>query len=149
MSSAARRSPTANVVAPSASRAWRIGLTSIAIALVGNLAILAAARLTGAEMEVPYNEAAETMTVGIGSAALMTVAPTLLATLLLVGLRRRGTGAWRALATIGLVIGLVTTPAPFTVLAAGDTRAALVLMHVVTGAVWFVIVRRAAARSEA
>lgn len=131
---------------PSAGATWRSGLTSAAVALVLNLVILAVARLAGADMLMQRDETVAAMSIGVGPVATFTVVPMLLATALLLPLRRRGARAWRALATAGLVVGIVTVPLPFTVLAEGSTRGALAVMHVVAGVVWFVVVRRAADR---
>jgi len=136
--------PTAGTFAPSAGSTWRTGLTSTGVALAANLAVLAVARLFGADMAVQQPASQTAITVGVGLVALMTLAPLLIATLLLLPLRRRGARAWRALALTGLVIGVITVPGPFTVLADNDTRAALASMHVLTGAIWFAVVRRAA-----
>ena len=134
---------TSPAFAPSAGHTWRTGLTSIGIALAANLTVLAVALLAGAEMV-----AAQT-SVGVFSVAATTVVPLLAATLVLLPLRRWGASAWRFLAATGLVIGLVSSPAPFTVSAENSTRAALAALHVITGVVWFLVVRRAAARAEA
>jgi hypothetical protein len=115
-------------------------VTSIGIALAANLAVLGVALLAGAEMV-----AAKT-SIGVFFVAANTVVPLLVATLILLPLRRWGARAWRVLATTGLVIGLVSSPAPFTVSAENSTRAALTVMHLITGVVWFLIVRRAAVR---
>ncbi len=134
---------TSPAFAPSAGRTWRTGLTSIGIALAANLVVLAVALQAGAEMV-----AAQT-SIGVFFVAVNTVVPLLIATLVLLPLRRWGAGAWRVLATTGLAIGLLSSPAPFTVSAENSTRAALAAMHVITGVVWFLIVRRAAARAGA
>ena len=126
---------------PSASYTWRTGLISISVALAANLALLAVALLAGAEMV-----AAQT-SIGATFVALNTVGPLLIATLILLPMRRRGARAWRALATTGLAVGFVTSPAPFTVSAEDSTRLALAAMHVITGVIWFLVVRRAAARA--
>ena len=128
--------------APSAGRTWRTGLASICIALAANLAVLAVALLAGAEMV-----AAQT-SIGVFFVSVYTVVPLLVATLVLLPLRRWGARAWRVLATTGLAIGLVSSPAPFTVSAEDPTRVALAAMHVITGVVWFLVVRRAVARAE-
>ena len=128
---------------PSVGRTWRTGLTSIGIALAANLAVLAVAVLAGADM------VAAQMSIGAFFVAMNTVVPLLIATLVLLPLRRWGARAWRVLATTGLAIGLVSSAAPFTVSAEDLTRAALAAMHVITGVVWFLLVRRAAARAGA
>ena len=128
---------------PSVGRTWRTGLTSIGIALAANLAVLAVAVLAGTEM------VAAQMSINAFFVAVTTVVPLLIATLVLLPLHRWGAKAWRALATTGLAIGLLSSPAPFTVSADDPTRAALAAMHVITGVVWFLVVRRAAARAEA
>lgn len=127
---------------PSAGRTWCTGLTSIGIALAANLAVLAAALLAGAEMV-----AAQT-SIGVLFVAVNTVLPLLVATLVLLPLRRWGARAWRVLATTGLAIGLLSSPAPYTVSAEDLTRAALAVMHLITGVVWFLVVRRAVAQTE-
>lgn len=132
---------TSPVFTPSAGYTWRTGVISMGIALAANLAVLVVALLAGAEMV-----AAQT-SIGAIFVALNTVGPLLIATLVLLPLRRWGARAWRALATTGLTIGLVTSPAPFTVPAEDSTRIALAAMHVITGVIWFLVVRRAAARA--
>ncbi len=134
---------TSPAFAPSAGRTWRTGLTSIVIALAANLAVLAVAVLAGAEM------VAAKMSINAFFVAVNTVVPLLIATLVLLPLRRWGARAWRVLATTGLAIGLVSSAAPFTVSAEDLTRASLAAMHVITGVVWFLLVRRAAARAGA
>ncbi len=134
---------TSPAFTPSTGHTWGTGLTSIGIALAANLTVLAVALLTGADM------VAAQMSIGAFFVAMNTVVPLLIATLVLLPLRRWGAGAWRVLATTGLAIGLLSSPAPFTVSAENSTRAALAAMHVITGVVWFLIVRRAAARARA
>jgi hypothetical protein len=142
-------SRSASTFAPGAATTWRVGLISGAAAVALNAVVLAVARVAGADMLVRREVSEPAMAVGLGTVAVMTLVPMLAATLLLLALRRRGPGAWRALAIIGLVIALVTTPAPFTVLAGTSTQVALALMHVVAGVVWFGAVRRAVARQVA
>src|SRR5680860_1575937 len=89
--------------APDAGRAWRTGLTSTGIAVVVNLVILGVARLTGAAMVVQPSQDAAAMTIGVGAVVVTVAVPMLVATLLLLTVRRWGARAWRALATAGLV----------------------------------------------
>ena len=137
--------PTAPAALPSAGRAWRTGLIITGTALVANTVVLAAARMAGADMIV-QRDAATAVTIGVGSVALMTALPIMLATILLLALRRRAARAWGALAVMGLLVGLVTAPVPLAVTAEASTSTALALMHLTTGVVWFVVVRRAATR---
>lgn len=122
--------------------AWRTGMVAGGIALVVNLAVLAMAGFAGADMSAqpPGQDA---MAVGVAMVAALTAVPVLLGSALLVALRGRGGKAWRILALLGLIVGVTTAPAPFTVEAEGATRVALASMHVITGLVWFVVVRRA------
>ena len=69
---------------PSAGHTWRTGLTSIGIALAANLTILAVALLAGTEMV-----AAQT-SIGVFFVAANTVVPLLVATRVLLPLRRWG-----------------------------------------------------------
>ena len=146
MSVDARVTPTTGLVRPSAASTWRTGAASAAAALAGNAVLLVVARAAGADLLVRRALGEPAQGVGLGAVAVMTLAPVLLATLVLLLVRRWGARAWRALAVVGLVVALVTVPAPFTVLADTSTRVALALMHVVAGVAWFVVVRRAAAR---
>lgn len=127
---------------------WRTGLLSIAVAVTANLLILGLARLAGADMQVRPDPSMPAMTIGIGLVAVSTVLPMLLASVALLPLRRWGSRAWRALAWTGLVVGLLTVPAPLTMVAEGTTQAALALMHVIAGLSWFVVVRRSARARE-
>lgn len=134
---------------PSAGHTFRTGLTSVAIAVALNLVVYGAARLAGADMLMQRSEAEPAMEIGIGPVATLTAVPMLLATLLLLLVRRWGARAWTVLAITGLVVGIVTVPLPFTVIAEGSTRVGLALMHVVAGAVWFIVVRRGTADRRA
>ena len=134
-------------LAPSAASGWRAGLAGTAIALVLNALVLTAASASGADMVARSDVGGPAMTIGLGTVALMTAVPMLLATLLLVAVRRRAPRAWRALATIGLLVGLATAPAPLTVSAGTSTQLSLALMHVVAGVVWFAVVRRSTRRA--
>ncbi|MFS0699098.1 DUF6069 family protein [Cellulomonas sp. 179-A 4D5 NHS] len=129
----------------SAATTWRTGLTVAGIALVANLLVLVAARALGADFLVQQTPDAAATEVTFVMVAVMTVVPVLVATALLLVLRRRGARAWRTLAVVGLALGLLTVVMPFTVDATTGTQVGLALMHVVVGVVWFVLVRRAAA----
>lgn len=132
-----------------AATAWRTGFTAAGIALAASLVVLLVARLSGADMVARPPQTDATTTIGVLSVAVVTVVATLVGSLLLVLLRRRGGArAWLALAWIGLAVGVLTTPAPLTVDATAGTRVALACMHVLTGLVWLVVVRRAARGSE-
>ena len=128
---------------PAARDTWRTGLTSAAAALAGNAAVLVAARSAGADMVVRREVTEPAMAIGIGTVAMMTLGPILVGTLVLLRARRWGARAWRTLAVVGLVVGVVTAPAPFTVLAGTSTQVGLAVMHLVTGLVWFAVVRHA------
>lgn len=129
----------------SAATTWRTGLTVAGIALVANLLVLVAARALGADFLVQQTPDAAATEVSFVMVAVMTVVPVLVATALLLVLRRWGARAWRTLAAVGLALGLLTVVMPFTVDATTGTQVGLALMHVVVGVVWFVLVRRAAA----
>lgn len=129
--------------APLLSGAGWVGLTSIAVTLTANLGVLGVAQLAGADMAVQRSQT-EQFTVGPGSVAMMTVAPLLIATILLLPLHRWGPKAWHGLAWTGLLIGVVTVVMPLTSTAAVGSAAALALMHLVVGVVWFITVRHAA-----
>lgn len=132
-----------------AARGWHAGLIAGAAALAANITVLYLARGLGADMAVRRAETEAAMTIGIGMVSLMTLLPMLLATSLLVPLRRWGPRAWHLLAAVGLVVAVVTVPAPFTVLAQTGTQVSLACMHVTAGIAWFVLVRRAAQHTVA
>ncbi|GEA86558.1 DUF6069 family protein [Cellulomonas cellasea] len=128
----------------SAATTWRTGLVAAGIAGLANLVVLAVAGALGADLLVRQTPDAAANEVTFGMVAVMSVAPIVLATVVLLVLRRWGAWAWRALAAVGLALGLLTVPMPFAVDATTGTQVALATMHVVAGVVWFVLVRRAA-----
>lgn len=129
---------------PSAWSAWRTGGLSALVALVANLVVLVTGTAAGAEMSVLAAGAGQPMTVNAAMVVATTLLPLLLATGVLVLVHRRGARAWRLLASAGLVVGVVTVVMPLSLTATVGTKAVLALMHVITGLVWFVLVRRAA-----
>ncbi|MGW6132443.1 DUF6069 family protein [Cellulomonas sp. NPDC055163] len=131
-----------------AATTWRTGLTVAGVAVVVNLLVLVVSRAVGADFLVQQTPDAPATEVTFVMVGVMTVVPVLLATALLLLLRRWGARAWRALAAVGLALGLLTVVMPFTVDAATGTQVGLALMHVVAGVVWFVLVRRAAAAAS-
>lgn len=121
------------------------GAGSAIAALAGNLAVLGIATLAGADMIAqPSNQLP--LHVGVVLVTTTTVVPLLAATALLLPARRWAARGWRALAVTGLVLGVGSVVLPLTVQAETGTRLALAVMHVITGVVWFLVVRRAAAR---
>lgn len=132
-----------------AARGWRAGLIASAAALAANITLLYLARGLGADMAVRRAETEAVMTIGIGTVTLMTLLPMLVATLLLPLLRRWGPRAWHLLAAVGLLVAMVTVPAPFTMLAQTGTQVVLACMHLTAGIAWFVVVRRAARNTVA
>lgn len=122
--------------------AWRAGLIIAALAVLANLAVLAVARLAGADMSV-QPPGVEPMNVGALMVTMTTLIPVVGGTILLVLLRKRAQKSWRIMATLGLVVGILTAPGPFTVGADLATGVGLASMHLVTSLVWFLVVRRA------
>ena len=133
---------------PTAAAGWKAGVISTVLALAANLAALAVATAAGAEMVVQPAGATETLAVGALLVIVTTVVPLALGTILLVVRRWRGPKAWRALAAVGLTIGIVTVVGPLTTTASAGTKTALAFMHVATGVIWFLVVRRAAAQER-
>lgn len=132
-----------------AARGWRAGLIASAAALAADITLLYLARGLGADMAVRRAETEAVMTIGIGTVTLMTLLPMLVATLLLPLLHRWGPRAWHLLAAVGLLVAMVTVPAPFTMLAQTGTQVVLACMHLTAGIAWFVVVRRAARNTVA
>lgn len=135
---------TSAPLAAGAATTWRTGLVAAGIAGLANVVVLVSAGALGADLLVRQTPDAAATEVSIGMVAVMSVAPVVLATVVLLVLRRWGARAWRVLAAVGLALGLLTVPMPFTADATTGTQVALALMHVITGVVWFVLVRRAA-----
>lgn len=127
--------------AVSARGALRIGGLVAATALVGNLAILLVGWLAGADREV--TQAGDTQVVGVATVVVASLVPVLLGTLALAVTARWGRRAWAVLAWVGLVLAVLTIVNPFLVEATLATRVTLAAMHVVSGATWFVAIRRA------
>lgn len=126
--------------------ALRVGAVAAGVAVVANLLVLLAGRAAGADAVVGRAGAAQT--VGALPVVVATIAGITAGTLLLLVLRRRGHRAWTAVAVAGPVLALATTPAPWSMAPQPATRVTLVAMHVLTGLVWFVLVRRAARRRD-
>ncbi|ANS79707.1 hypothetical protein SGUI_2311 [Serinicoccus hydrothermalis] len=119
--------------------------TVAGVSLVLNLLVWGLARLVGADFDVT-RPGAGPMTVGPVMVAVMTVIPVALGGALTWFLGRTRPRAVTALAWVGLAIGLLTVPMPFTVEASATTQTALAAMHVVTGVVWWILLRRAVVR---
>ncbi len=119
----------------------RTSLAILGTSLGLNLLIWAGALLAGADFEVS-RAGAEPMTVGAVTIALMTVAPLLLGGVVLALATRRSPRALTVLGWLGLAIGILTAPMPFTMLAGTGTQVALAAMHVVTGVVWWLALPR-------
>jgi hypothetical protein len=112
----------------------RLGV-GIVIAIVLNLVVYAIGASAGATW-IANDQSVSWFLVIIATAAAMVIGGVI--TALLARWRR---GAIRAMAWIGLAIGVVTVPAP--ILGAGDTATGIGLasMHVLTAVVWFFAIR--------
>lgn len=128
---------------------WRTALAAAAVIAAANLVVLGIGHLSGADMQVAQTAAAAPNQVGLGSVLLMSVAPAILGGLALQLAARRGVRAWRTVGWLGLALGLLTIPMPFTVQASAGTSVTLAGMHLVAGLVWLIAVRRAAAHRHA
>ena len=126
----------------------RTTLTAAAAIAASNLVVLGIGVLLGADMRVAQSAGAAVTEVGIGPVLLMSLVPTLLGGLVLWLAARRSIRAWHAVGWLGLALGLLTLPMPFTVVASAGTTVTLATMHVVAGVVWFTAVRRTAAASN-
>ncbi len=122
--------------------ALTVGAVAAIGAAVGNLLVLLVGRLAGADMSVVQAGATEAMTLDAGLVALMTALPVAMGTAALAVATRWGRRGWMTVGWLGLAVGLLTTVSPFTVGATTSTAVTLAGMHVVTGVVWFVLVRR-------
>lgn len=114
---------------------------ALATATAGNLAVWGGARLIGADFHVVRPDGVA-FTVGAGPVVLFTVGSIVIGALALALATRLSARAWRVLAWLGLAIGILTVPMPFTVTAGLDTQLALGTMHVLTGLAWFAALRR-------
>lgn len=99
----------------------RAVIGSAVLALAANLLLWGTARLLGVDFTVsPPNGAA--MTVGPAVISAMTLAPLMVGGLVLAVASRRRAGAWRLVGWLGLIVGIVTAPMPFTVEAVFGTQ---------------------------
>lgn len=138
--------PTAS---PAAGLAARTGGVAVVASIVGNLVVLLGGRLADADMSVVRTGTTEAVDVGASMVLLMTVIPLILGTAALAVATRWGSRGWTALAWVGLAIGVLTVAMPLSVEGSTSTRTTLALMHLVTGAVWFLAVRWALTRRSA
>jgi hypothetical protein len=132
--------------APLVACAARAGATSAGVAIAVNLAALGVATLAGADMVVRVSVSQPAMHISGPVVAVTVLVPVLAGTLLLIPARRWGARGWRALATAGLALGVLSVVTPLAVEAASGTRLALASMHLISGVTWFLVVRRAATR---
>lgn len=117
------------------------------VSIVANLVAYAVARGLGADFEVTRPDGA-TMTVGVPAVILTTLVPLVLGLIALVVAARWGARGWSALAWTGLALGVLTVVMPLSTDAAAGTKAGLAVMHVLSGLIWFVIVRQTARRFD-
>lgn len=122
--------------------AWRAGMLTAVLAVVLALVVLGVALLAGADMKVQPSGGRESMAVGVVPVVVTVLLAVTLGTALLAVLSRRGAKWWRTLAVAGLVIGVVSVVIPLTATADVGTKLALAAMHVVAGAVWYVVLTR-------
>lgn len=122
----------------SQSPALKVGI----VALITNLAIWSVGAASGIEFAVTGPMFPEPITVGIAAVAVATVLATTLGGLILHLTRHRSDPWWRRLAIIGLIIGVVSMPIGLT--ASVATKLALSSVHLATGLIWYLLVRRVA-----
>lgn len=132
-----------NALAP-----WRTTLAAAAVIAATNLGVLGVGHLAGADMRVAQTVGSTATQVGVGSVLLMSAVPAILGGLTLWLAARRGVRAWRAVGWLGLALGVLTIPMPFTVQASTGTSLTLASMHVLAGLVWLTAVHRAAVRQH-
>lgn len=141
MSSAtSTRAPEGRDVLPATRRTV---LPILGAAVAGNLVIFGVASALGVGFRISTPMASGPETVTWGSVLVMSLVPLLLGSAALWGLRRWAPTSWRALAWLGLVIGVVTMPLFGEATLA--TRVSLSLMHLLPAVLWWVGVRRAVA----
>lgn len=126
----------------------RTTLAAAAAIAASNLAVLGIGLLLGADMQVARSTAPAVTEIGVGLVLLMSLVPALLGGLLLWLAARRSMRAWHAVGWLGLALGLLTLPMPFSVAGSAGTTVTLATMHVVAGVVWFTVTRRTAAAAS-
>lgn len=129
--------------------AVRTTAVAIGATVLLNLAILAIGALAGAELEVAQSTGKEPQQIGPAIVAITSIGPLLLGGLVLWLVGRRGRRSWLAVGRLGLALGVVTVVMPVSAVATTGTTLTLAAMHVVTGLVWFVLVRTAQPRAQA
>jgi hypothetical protein len=137
--------PEAPTVPPRAASISRHGIATALAATILNSALWGLGRLLGVDfVVVPRGSApADAQTISVGIIAVMTIVPVLLGSGLLAATRGASDRWWPRLAPAGLAVGIVTLAMPLAATASVGTKALLAAMHLVTGVIWFVQVRRA------
>ncbi|HEX6056980.1 MAG TPA: DUF6069 family protein [Intrasporangium sp.] len=138
----AQEAPT---VPPRAASVSRRAIAIAAAATVLNTALWGAGRLLGVDfVVVPRGSApADAQAISAGIVAAVTIMSVLLGAVLLAATRRASERWWPRVASTGLAIGLVTLAMPLVATASVGTKGFLATMHLLTGVIWFVQVRRA------
>lgn len=111
-------------------------LLAALLALLGNATIWAVATMAGADFEVAPSPSSA-MHLGVVIVVVVTVVAVLVGGLTLGMSAPHWTRAPVILAWLGLAVGVVSVIMPLTVQAEPGTKIALVLMHLLTGIVWW------------
>ncbi len=141
---------TATTEAPITVRESRTGVgsaiaTVAATSVIGNAIVWAIGRGAGADFHVA-RPGQSAMTVNLPMVIGTTLLPVVIGGLLLWWAARRTARGPRVLAWLGLAVGIVTVGAPFSMEALNSTRMSLAAMHILTGLVWWLAVRRVPTR---
>lgn len=88
------------------------------------------------------------MQIGLGAVAVATLVPVLLGGLVLVVSAPRSRRAPGVLAWLGLAIGVLTVITPISAQADLGTKVVLASMHLTTGVVWWLALRRQSGQSR-
>lgn len=133
--------PVAAHEAPTVSTLVAVTVRTAVIALVANVIVHTLATVAGIQTVLTPPGAAP-VTVAPFAVVTMTIIPVVVGGLLLVLASRVSPGALRSLPWLGLFVGLGSTVMPLSMGGALDARLVLAALHVITGVVWFVSVRR-------
>lgn len=125
----------------SATNAARTTGLVAAAAGVGNLVVFAVARALGADFDIVRPDGVG-FTVGVVAVLAMTIGSLLAGGVALAVAGRWGRRGWDVVAWTGLALGVLTVVMPLTGAASPGTKAGLASMHLLTGLVWFLLLRR-------
>ncbi len=126
---------------PASSSSVRVGAQAAAVGLVGNIAIFALASAAGVTFALRQSTGGTQIEINIFSVIIATLVSVLIGSAVYALLRSHRAGL-TALSVAGVIVGLASAGLPLSMVGDSAARYSLAAMHVLTGVVFALVVRR-------